>query len=76
MCRRNSCTSAGRSPHEVARLRTEIHLGEDFDGHLAIGAGAVKRVRLDGVPVALDDGAISRWARCGPPPDLICSNWT
>ncbi|MFE3149325.1 hypothetical protein ACFXJ6_22145 [Streptomyces sp. NPDC059218] len=41
---------------EVVRLRTEIHLGEDFDGHLAIGAGAVKRVRLDGVPVALDDG--------------------
>ncbi|MEU2132760.1 hypothetical protein [Streptomyces sp. NPDC018352] len=41
---------------EVVRLRTGICLDEDFDGHLAIGAGAAKRVRLDGVPVALGDG--------------------
>ncbi|MGW2109324.1 hypothetical protein [Streptomyces sp. NPDC001948] len=41
---------------EVVRLRTGVCLDEDFDGHLAIGAGAAKRVRLDGVPVALGDG--------------------
>jgi hypothetical protein len=41
---------------EPVRLRTEICLSEDFDGHLAIGAAAAKRVRLDGVAVALDDG--------------------
>ncbi|MFB7208769.1 hypothetical protein [Streptomyces sp. NPDC056255] len=41
---------------EVVRLRTGICLDEDFDGHLAVGAGAAKRVRLDGVPVTLGDG--------------------
>ncbi|MFF3783844.1 hypothetical protein [Streptomyces sp. NPDC001933] len=41
---------------EVVRLSAAMHLGEDFDGHLAIGAAAAKRVRLDGVRVALDDG--------------------
>ncbi|MFF2330934.1 MULTISPECIES: hypothetical protein [unclassified Streptomyces] len=41
---------------EVARVRTELVLDEPFDGHLAIGAAAAKRARLDGAPVALDDG--------------------
>ncbi|WP_405709864.1 MULTISPECIES: hypothetical protein [unclassified Streptomyces] len=41
---------------EVVRLSTAMHLGEDFDGHLAVGAAAAKRVRVDGVPVPLDDG--------------------
>ncbi|WP_326764237.1 hypothetical protein OG978_06325 [Streptomyces sp. NBC_01591] len=41
---------------EVVRLRAALHLGEAFDGHLAIGAAAAKRARIDGAPVALDDG--------------------
>ncbi|MER5358702.1 hypothetical protein [Streptomyces sp. NPDC002785] len=44
------------SAGEVARLRMELLLDEAFDGHLAIGAAAAKRARLDGAPVALDDG--------------------
>ncbi|WP_187438753.1 hypothetical protein [Streptomyces sp. sk2.1] len=40
---------------EPVRLRTVLHLDEDFDGHLAIGAAAAKSVRLDGAPVPLDD---------------------
>ncbi|MEU8134174.1 glycosyl hydrolase [Streptodolium elevatio] len=39
----------------VVRVRTELLLDAPFDGHLAIGAAAVKSVRLDGLPVALDD---------------------
>ncbi|MFG2626468.1 hypothetical protein [Streptomyces sp. NPDC048473] len=45
-------TAAG----EMTRLRVELLLDEAFDGHLAIGAAATKRARLDGSPVALDDG--------------------
>lgn len=41
---------------EVVRLRVALGLDEAFDGHLAIGAAAAKRVRIDGAPVALDDG--------------------
>ncbi|MFD4857368.1 hypothetical protein [Streptomyces atratus] len=41
---------------ELVRLRMELHLDEAFDGHLAIGAAAAKRARIDGAPVALDDG--------------------
>ncbi|MFB6941228.1 hypothetical protein ACFWGL_22815 [Streptomyces sp. NPDC060286] len=45
-------SAAGRT----ALLCTELFLDEDFDGHLAVGAAAAKRVRIDGAPVALDDG--------------------
>ncbi|MFJ2270874.1 hypothetical protein ACIOHO_31845 [Streptomyces sp. NPDC087849] len=41
---------------EVARLRVELLLDAAFDGHLAVGAAASKRARLDGVPVGLEDG--------------------
>ncbi|MGW1408792.1 hypothetical protein [Streptomyces sp. NPDC002403] len=41
---------------EVVRLRVALGLDEAFEGHFAIGAAAAKRVRIDGVPVALDDG--------------------
>ncbi|MET9662840.1 hypothetical protein ABZY11_39870, partial [Streptomyces sp. NPDC006510] len=41
---------------EVVRLRVALHLDDAFDGHLAIGAAAAKRGRIDGVSVALDDG--------------------
>ncbi|MFJ2439535.1 hypothetical protein ACIOWG_03525 [Streptomyces sp. NPDC087658] len=37
------------------RVRTELLLDEDFDGHLAIGAAAAKTASVDGVPVALED---------------------
>lgn len=40
----------------VMRVHTELLLDEAFDGYLAVGAAAAKTVRLDGVPVALDDG--------------------
>ncbi|MFF2410451.1 hypothetical protein [Streptomyces sp. NPDC058092] len=45
-------TAAG----ELVRVRMELLLDESFDGHLAIGAAAAKRARLDGAPVSLDDG--------------------
>ncbi|WP_406015725.1 hypothetical protein OG520_34575 [Streptomyces sp. NBC_00984] len=40
---------------EVVRLRVALHLDEAFDGHLAIGAAAAKRARIDGASVALHD---------------------
>ncbi|MFE6668797.1 hypothetical protein ACFVFH_35195 [Streptomyces sp. NPDC057697] len=41
---------------ETVRLRVATHLDAPFDGHLAIGAAAAKRARLDGAAVPLDDG--------------------
>ncbi|MFJ8372704.1 hypothetical protein ACIQ9I_14100 [Streptomyces sp. NPDC094461] len=41
---------------ETVLLRVALHLDAPFDGHLAVGAAAAKRARLDGTILTLDDG--------------------